>query len=164
MAGKDEEKKPDPAQKEAESKGRADGTHPEQKRAGQEEERTLEEQASGGPEALESVSGKRPTREYERKPGADGFSRKAAKEAAFPIVALGASAGGLEALETFFGEAPADSGPGFVVITHTDPDRERKKGPTPWAESCSPSRIEPNIEIPPERPKSEKDTPIESSL
>lgn len=36
----------------------------------------------------------------------------------FPIVGLGASAGGLDALETFFTAMPADSGMGFVVVTH----------------------------------------------
>jgi two-component system CheB/CheR fusion protein len=39
----------------------------------------------------------------------------------FPIVGVGASAGGLEALEQFFGNMPADSGMAFVVIQHLDP-------------------------------------------
>jgi len=39
----------------------------------------------------------------------------------FPIVGIGASAGGLEALEQFFGSAPKDSGMAFVVIQHLDP-------------------------------------------
>ncbi len=42
----------------------------------------------------------------------------------FPIVALGASAGGLEALEQFFQAMPGDTGMGFVVIQHLDPDRK----------------------------------------
>jgi len=42
--------------------------------------------------------------------------------AAFNIVALGASAGGLEAFEQFFRAAPADSGMGFVLVPHLDPD------------------------------------------
>ncbi len=41
--------------------------------------------------------------------------------ASFPIVGIGASAGGLEALETFFENLPEESGLAFVVITHTDP-------------------------------------------
>lgn len=41
---------------------------------------------------------------------------------AFPIVAIGASAGGLEALDLFFTHVPADSGMAFVVIQHLDPD------------------------------------------
>ncbi|MCP4196780.1 MAG: chemotaxis protein CheR, partial [Proteobacteria bacterium] len=39
----------------------------------------------------------------------------------FPIVALGASAGGLEAFETFFKAMPSDSGIAFVLIAHLDP-------------------------------------------
>ena len=39
----------------------------------------------------------------------------------FPIVGIGASAGGLEALETFFKAMPADTGAGFVVVVHLDP-------------------------------------------
>jgi len=40
----------------------------------------------------------------------------------FVIAALGASAGGLEALENFFRHMPADSGIGFVVVQHLSPD------------------------------------------
>ena len=40
----------------------------------------------------------------------------------FPIVGIGASAGGLEALEQFFGNMPSDSGMAFVVIQHLDPN------------------------------------------
>lgn len=39
----------------------------------------------------------------------------------FPIVGIGASAGGLEALEEFFSKMPVDSGMAFVVIQHLDP-------------------------------------------
>ena len=41
--------------------------------------------------------------------------------AAFPIVGIGCSAGGLEALENFFSHVPAGSGMGFVVVQHLDP-------------------------------------------
>jgi len=40
------------------------------------------------------------------------------------IVGIGASAGGVEALEAFFRAVPADSGMGFVVVTHLPPDRD----------------------------------------
>ena len=40
----------------------------------------------------------------------------------FIIVGIGASAGGLEALEAFFKNIPPDIGAGFVVITHMDPE------------------------------------------
>jgi len=42
----------------------------------------------------------------------------------FPIVGIGASAGGVEALEGFFRGLPDRPGMGFVVITHLSPDRE----------------------------------------
>ncbi len=40
----------------------------------------------------------------------------------FPIVGIGASAGGLEALEQFFQNMPANNGMAFVVIQHLDPN------------------------------------------
>lgn len=40
----------------------------------------------------------------------------------FPIVGIGASAGGLEALEQFFEHTPEQSGMGFVVVQHLSPD------------------------------------------
>jgi two-component system CheB/CheR fusion protein len=45
-----------------------------------------------------------------------------APEAVFPVVGIGASAGGLEALELFFSNMPANSGIAFVVIQHLDPN------------------------------------------
>ena len=40
------------------------------------------------------------------------------------IVAVGASAGGLAALERFFGHCPSDTGAAFVVIQHLSPDHK----------------------------------------
>ena len=40
----------------------------------------------------------------------------------FSIVAIGASAGGLKAIEEFFDHMPADSGAAFVIIQHLSPD------------------------------------------
>ena len=42
------------------------------------------------------------------------------------IVAIGASAGGLKALQELVGAIPADSGRAYVVIMHLDPDRESR--------------------------------------
>ena len=42
----------------------------------------------------------------------------------FPIVGIGASAGGLEALEQFLGNVPDKSGMAFVVIQHLDPTQK----------------------------------------
>jgi len=41
-----------------------------------------------------------------------------------PIVGIGASAGGVEALEQFFESLPAGSGLAFVILTHLPPDRD----------------------------------------
>jgi two-component system CheB/CheR fusion protein len=41
-----------------------------------------------------------------------------------PIVGIGASAGGVEALEQFFKSVPPGNGMAFVVLTHLPPDRE----------------------------------------
>ena len=42
----------------------------------------------------------------------------------FPVVGIGASAGGLRALELFFGAMPPNPGMAFVVVTHLAPDRK----------------------------------------
>ncbi|MBI5081476.1 MAG: PAS domain-containing protein [Chloroflexi bacterium] len=48
---------------------------------------------------------------------------EAARESSspFPIVGIGASAGGLEALELFLANVPAESGMAFVIVQHLDP-------------------------------------------
>ncbi|QDU86728.1 Autoinducer 2 sensor kinase/phosphatase LuxQ [Pirellulimonas nuda] len=45
-----------------------------------------------------------------------------ADPACFHVVAIGASAGGLESLEKFFRDMPLDSGMAFVVLQHLSPD------------------------------------------
>ena len=42
----------------------------------------------------------------------------------FPIVGIGASAGGLEALDQFLGNVPENSGMAYVVIQHLDPTQK----------------------------------------
>ncbi len=42
-------------------------------------------------------------------------------EGTIPIVGMGASAGGLEALEKFFASMPSDSGMAFIIVMHFDP-------------------------------------------
>ena len=44
----------------------------------------------------------------------------------FPIVGVGASAGGIEALEGFFRGLPDQPGLGIVVVTHLSPERESR--------------------------------------
>jgi chemotaxis methyl-accepting protein methylase/PAS domain-containing protein len=42
----------------------------------------------------------------------------------FPIIGIGASAGGLEALESFFRNVKSDCGMAFVIVQHLDPKRK----------------------------------------
>jgi hypothetical protein len=42
----------------------------------------------------------------------------------FPVVGIGASAGGLEALEHFLSRVPENSGMAFVIVQHLDPTRK----------------------------------------
>ncbi len=46
------------------------------------------------------------------------------KSGAFPIVGVGASAGGLEAFTQLLSDLPADSGMAFVLVQHLDPKRD----------------------------------------
>ena len=48
-------------------------------------------------------------------------SPKVARGESFAIVGIGASAGGLEALEQFLGRVPAASGLAYVIVQHLDP-------------------------------------------
>ena len=42
----------------------------------------------------------------------------------FPVVGIGASAGGLAAFKKFLSKMPADSGAAFVLVPHLDPNHE----------------------------------------
>jgi chemotaxis methyl-accepting protein methylase/PAS domain-containing protein len=42
----------------------------------------------------------------------------------FPVVGIGCSAGGLEALEQFLSHVPFESGMAYIIIQHLDPDHE----------------------------------------
>lgn len=53
-----------------------------------------------------------------------GNVRPGSSQTSFPIVGIGASAGGLEALELFLANVPTDSGMAFVIIQHLDPTRK----------------------------------------
>ncbi len=48
----------------------------------------------------------------------------ASRQSKFPIVGVGASAGGIEALEGFFEGLPPRPGLAFIVVTHLSPNRE----------------------------------------
>ena len=52
----------------------------------------------------------------------DPSSRKSTDQLSFYVVGIGASAGGLEALEQMFHAMPCDSGMAFVIVQHLSPD------------------------------------------
>jgi len=69
----------------------------------------------------------------------------------FLVVGIGASAGGLEALEEFFNAVPANSGLAFVVISHQRPGQTSllpqllgKRAAIPAVEATDGMRVEPN--------------------
>ena len=59
------------------------------------------------------------TRSKQRLPRKAGVEPK--HDSTFPVVAIGASAGGLEAYQEFFRALPPDTGMAFVVVQHLDP-------------------------------------------
>jgi two-component system CheB/CheR fusion protein len=68
-----------------------------------------------------------------------------------PVVGLGASAGGLEAFQTFLAAAPADTGLAYVLVQHLDPNHESMLGellarrtPMPVRQITDDMAIEPN--------------------
>lgn len=76
---------------------------------------------------------KRSNASFEHSDGASRSGRKHPDQAAeadrmfpglIPVVGIGASAGGIEALGSFFDAMPVDSGCAFVVVLHLDPNRE----------------------------------------
>lgn len=54
---------------------------------------------------------------------ATSISTEQSSKLRFPVIGLGASAGGTEALLTFFQEMPADNGMAFVIVLHLAPEQ-----------------------------------------
>ena len=78
----------------------------------------------------------------------------------FPIVAIGASAGGVRALQAFFSALPESVGAAFVVVIHLDPEHDSElaevisaQAPFPVQQVRDAIRIEPDhvYVIPPNR-------------
>ncbi|MEZ5784892.1 MAG: chemotaxis protein CheB [Xanthobacteraceae bacterium] len=59
-----------------------------------------------------------------------------------PVVAIGASAGGVRALQEFFGNLPANTGAAFVVVVHLDPG-----GPSSLSEILAARTTMPMVEV-----------------
>src|SRR5437762_12931372 len=64
---------------------------------------------------------KRAAAKAQKTTGLDGVAKRG-PVSNFYVVGLGASAGGLEALRSFFAAVPSHSGAAFVVIQHLAPD------------------------------------------
>lgn len=69
----------------------------------------------------------------------------------FPVVGIGASAGGINALKQFFADLPADSGMAFVVILHLSQQHEsnlaaiiQQQTAMPVAQVTETVKVEPN--------------------
>src|SRR5713226_9410498 len=83
--------------------------------------------------------------------GDDPPSKDAAHKDSFPVVAIGASAGGLEAYTEFFKALPANTGMAFVVVQHLDPNHRSlladiisKTAKMPVEEVTSGQKLKPN--------------------
>ena len=79
----------------------------------------MKKPAQSEPDKVYSEKQKPGQPETQSPPHDEGGPRSRA--AGFPIVGIGASAGGLEALELFLGKVPEGSGMAFVVVQHLDP-------------------------------------------
>ena len=51
-------------------------------------------------------------------------TKELAHEDPFTVVGIGASAGGLEAIQDYFSQMPSESGLAFVVVQHLSPDHK----------------------------------------
>jgi two-component system CheB/CheR fusion protein len=70
----------------------------------------------------ERAAAEQPQQEHDRL--AQPVDQEEAPRLPFPVVGIGASAGGLEAFIEFFEAMPADPGMAFVLVQHLSPDRE----------------------------------------
>ena len=101
------------------------------------------------------ASSKREMRQAKAAPGKETAPSEPAapikQEASFPIVGIGASAGGLEASEVFFKEMPPDAGVAFVLVVHLDPTHAsilpallQKHTEMPVGQATDGVKVEPN--------------------
>ena len=72
------------------------------------------------PKTQSNASSTSPKRKSQVRKGPPSFEVRQLQPG-FPIVGIGASAGGLEAFEEFFTQMPSDSGLAFVVVPHQSP-------------------------------------------
>jgi two-component system, chemotaxis family, CheB/CheR fusion protein len=83
---------------------------------------------------------------------ASGADEPASAQNAFPIVAIGASAGGYEACSVLLKALPVDTGMAFVLVQHLDPAHESKLSQLLAISSKIPvSEIRSNVRVSPNR-------------
>jgi chemotaxis response regulator CheB len=87
----------------------------------------------------------------DRAPAIVAEDERPASRSAFPIVGIGASAGGLEALDVFLKRVPAKPGMAFVVVQHLDPKNKgmlvellQRSTSMPVMQAEDGSRVEPD--------------------
>ena len=78
------------------------------------------------PPSLENAATDTPVKPAIQAEPAAGADLGVRPKASFPIVGIGASAGGLAAFEAFFSGMPAETDPGmaFVLVQHLAPDHK----------------------------------------
>lgn len=134
---------------------------------------TLPPQAPPSEAQAELTPGKRPDASADpsvEAPSATGAESHVARSTLkFPVVGIGASAGGLAALLRFFEHCPSDTGMAFVVILHLSPQHEsnadavlQRATRMPVLQVQHPVRIEPDkvYVIPPSRQLSMNDSQL----
>jgi two-component system, chemotaxis family, CheB/CheR fusion protein len=113
-----EDSKLDDKSSQAKGRRKASREHPEQRQAQWEEEKTRRERHAAGRKDTPATAADVSAASEET-----NVSGEAEAKSGFPVIGIGASAGGLQALESFFANVPEESGLAYVVISHTDPDR-----------------------------------------
>ncbi len=78
--------------------------------------------ATDGDQSARAPDDQQPTAEHNRQ--AQPVGAEEPPHLDFPVVGIGASAGGLEAIMEFFAAMRPDSGMAFIVVQHLPPDRE----------------------------------------
>src|SRR3954451_6960343 len=81
-----------------------------------------EKQLNDAPVGTNDPTGPQPTEQADRQ--AQPVDAEQPPKLAFPVVGIGASAGGLEAMTEFVSAMRPDSGMAFVFIQHLPPERE----------------------------------------
>ncbi|MBE0576143.1 MAG: response regulator [Desulfuromonadales bacterium] len=83
-----------------------------------------DQQKNNAPSQKGTEKPRNPVQKSGRKSAAKAPAAKTKDQSTFPVVGIGASAGGLKALRELLKELPADTGMAFVLIQHLNPRHE----------------------------------------